>query len=326
MKYTRRSPEARGLANILLTARWPVGGIRSYFRYVYGCEVFRNCRFTLLCPSAVVDKTLEKEFPTGAFEVVGVKGNLTNLGREIRRAARSGAFDLVHSHGCGSGVVSSIALLGQAIPHLVTAHDVFQEGQFYGLRGKLKREIMGKALARCDRVLAVSDDCRQNTLEYLSALPAQNVVTIRNGIDTDAYRHQEKCGLRRDLGLDASEYLVGFFGRFMSQKGFRSLIEAMAILRERAELRCQPRVVAFGWGEFIREDQAYMSQRGLESYFLFQPFATNMNAVLRSVDLVVMPSLWEACGLLAMETLCAGTPLISSDCIGKRARIPRRHH
>jgi len=48
------------------------------------------------------------------------------------------------------------------------------------------------------------------------------------------------------------------------------------------------------------------------------PFTPNVASVIKGLDLVVMPSLWEACGLLAMETLVAGTPLIASDCIGLR--------
>ena len=41
---------------------------------------------------------------------------------------------------------------------------------------------------------------------------------------------------------------------------------------------------------------------------LFLPFVTNIASTLKGLDVVVMPSLWEACPLLAMETLVAGIP------------------
>ena len=48
------------------------------------------------------------------------------------------------------------------------------------------------------------------------------------------------------------------------------------------------------------------------------PGTDNMPSMIKAVDMVVMPSRWEACGLLAMEVLSAGIPLLSSDCIGLR--------
>ena len=43
--------------------------------------------------------------------------------------------------------------------------------------------------------------------------------------------------------------------------------------------------------------------------------------MINSINAVAMPSIWEACGLLAMEALVTGTPLIASDCIGLRLVI-----
>ena len=39
---------------------------------------------------------------------------------------------------------------------------------------------------------------------------------------------------------------------------------------------------------------------------------------LKGLDVVAMPSLWEACGLLAMEAMVAGVPLVGTDCVGLR--------
>ena len=41
-----------------------------------------------------------------------------------------------------------------------------------------------------------------------------------------------------------------------------------------------------------------------------------MPGVIKGVDLVAMPSLWEACGLLGMEALAAGVPIVGTSCIG----------
>jgi glycosyltransferase involved in cell wall biosynthesis len=77
-------------------------------------------------------------------------------------------------------------------------------------------------------------------------------------------------------------------------------------------------VLAFGWGGFIREEQAEIKRRGLESNFSFLPFQENPARAMKGVDVIVMPSLWEAYGLLAAEAMVAGVPIIGTDCIGLR--------
>jgi glycosyltransferase involved in cell wall biosynthesis len=47
-------------------------------------------------------------------------------------------------------------------------------------------------------------------------------------------------------------------------------------------------------------------------------FTPNIAPSLKGLDVVIMPSLWEACGLLAMEAMVAGVPVIGTDCIGLR--------
>jgi glycosyltransferase involved in cell wall biosynthesis len=79
-----------------------------------------------------------------------------------------------------------------------------------------------------------------------------------------------------------------------------------------------PVVVAVGHGGFMREELEYVRGLGLESRFRFLPFVPDIGPTIRGCDVVVMPSLWEACPLLAMEVLCAGVPLTGSTCIGLR--------
>jgi glycosyltransferase involved in cell wall biosynthesis len=116
--------------------------------------------------------------------------------------------------------------------------------------------------------------------------------------------------------LPSDKPLIGFFGRFMAQKGFRDVVDAMRLVVERVGEAATPLVVTFGWGAFIREDYQYIEQQGLSSHFKQLPGTDDMPGSLKGVDLVVMPSRWEACGLLAMEALAAGVPIIGTGCVG----------
>ena len=95
----------------------------------------------------------------------------------------------------------------------------------------------------------------------------------------------------------------------------------MKILSYRLSSDEMPIVLTFGWGGFIREDYALIEQLGLAENFRQLPFTDDVAAAIKGVDMVVMPSRWDACGLLAMEVLSAGVPLVSTDCIGLRCVV-----
>jgi glycosyltransferase involved in cell wall biosynthesis len=69
---------------------------------------------------------------------------------------------------------------------------------------------------------------------------------------------------------------------------------------------------------FVREERAEIKRKGLDGVIHFLPFTPNVAEVLRGLDVVAMPSLSEACGMLAMEAMVAGVPIIGTNCIGLR--------
>jgi glycosyltransferase involved in cell wall biosynthesis len=107
-------------------------------------------------------------------------------------------------------------------------------------------------------------------------------------------------------------------GRFMAQKGFRYLIDAIEALLNEHNLPKHPVVITFGAGGFVREEKQALKGRGIEGNFYFMPFTSDVAGTIKGVDVVAIPSLWEACPLLPMEALVCGTPLIGSNCIGLR--------
>jgi glycosyltransferase involved in cell wall biosynthesis len=111
---------------------------------------------------------------------------------------------------------------------------------------------------------------------------------------------------------------IGFFGRFMAQKGFRYLVDAIEIIIREKLTEKMPLVLTFDWGGFVREEYQDIEYRELGNYFQMMQFTDDMPGVIKAMDIVVMPSLWESSGLLGMEALVAGVPVIGSNCIGLR--------
>ena len=304
--------------NVLLTALWPVGGIRTFFRYVYGHEAFSDATFHLLSPDEGLSAYLETHLPKQRIKVRSVPRSGLRLAAATSTLLRRGGFDLVHSHGFSAGVATELGRLGSGTPHLMTAHDVFLPASFRGARGRGKRILLQHVFRRLNGIHAVSEDGAANLFEYLPALKRERVTPILHGIDAPRFAAAEAVDIRRLPGVPAEALVIGFFGRFMAQKGFRTLVDAVEIMVGERLLARPIRVLTFGWGGFIREDFQYIAERGLHQHFLQQPQQDHPEGWIRGVDVVAMPSRWEACGLLAMEALCAGTPIVGTHCIGLR--------
>lgn len=303
---------------ILMTALQPGGGIRTFFRYVYSQGCFHDCSFILVAPNARLTEFLAEHLPEDRIRLIPAEvGHLSFL-RQVRTLMKSGNFDLVHSHGFSAGVLTELARGGLPIPHLMTAHDVFLESQFEGWNGRVKHWVMTRLFRRMTAIHTVTDDAKANLLEFFPSIDRRRVRGILHGVDTEYFRNGSVRDLKGELDLSKDVPLVGFFGRFMSQKGFRILIDAMSEIVKDSSVSPLPHVVTFGWGGFIREDYQYLQEKGLNSYFHQMPQTDNMPSAIKGVDIVVMPSRWEACGLLAMEVLAAGVPIIGTSCIGLR--------
>jgi glycosyltransferase involved in cell wall biosynthesis len=323
----QRRPEPRACRQtrrVLAVMRWPVGGIRSYILYNYPTLTEAGYRFTFVGPD---DDTLANlgasvnHLDGAEFVGVPVRRKRCRLWPVVRRLLCGGRFDLIHSHGMTAAINVALGNLGLGVPHAVTMHEVLRDGQFAGLRGRVKRWLMGRLLGRADATIAVGEDPRTNLLRYFPRLGRgrRALVTIPNGIDTRRYADAAPAveySLRAQLGLEGNTALFGYLGRFMPEKGFPILLEALQQLTGRTDRTFH--LAAFGSGDYRREYRAEAERRGLGDRVTLLDFVPDVRPVLLQLDLVVVPSLWETSPLVPMEALAAGVPVLASDCIGLR--------
>ena len=301
--------------NILLIIRWPVGGIQTYCKYVYSLPLFDHCCFTVVTTTEADEEYFKNAFGAKLGALIRLEEKDFSAAAILRIARRTPRPQLIHAHGFSSGILGAPAKLWLGIPMILTSHDILQDSQFAGLGGTMKRLALGAALGISTRVNVVGHDAAENLRTYFPrACSEKKLSIILNGIDVERFSESRRRDLRGELSLAQGTLLMGFFGRFMTQKGFKYILDMLD--KQRDSLACPVHVVCFGWGGFIREDQAEIARRGLTRYFSFMPATNDMPSVLRGCDVVLMPSLWEAMPLLAMEALAAGVPLIATSCIG----------
>jgi glycosyltransferase involved in cell wall biosynthesis len=306
--------------HVLLVIRWPVGGIRTFIRYVYNIFDPNNYRLTILAPELEEHPILLNDLRRYevTFLPLPVNSSGIDIFKGIVRALWMGEYDLIHSNGLSAGALATLPARLFRVPHMITLHDMLNESQCGGVKGFFLQCGLSMVLPLAGVIHAVSEACSCNILHYVPSLRLfkDKVKVIRHGIEIGRFRKEEYRNLRSELDLPVNSFLIGFLGRFMSPKGFRYLVEATRILLQQSDLPKEPFVLTFGDGAFIREEKAAVRGKRLERNIRFLPFTENVASAMKGLDVVAVPSVWETCPILPMEAMVAGVPIIGSDCAG----------
>ena len=307
------------MMNILLVARHPVGGIRTYFRYIYSQDVFSKHQFTLIAPDATyISDYLKDYLPDSRIKLIVSDNSNLALLSTLRNHLKENNYDLIHSHGFSAGALTVMARPFCRVPHMMTAHETFTKQAFIGVKGKFIQLMLNVIFKRLDCIVTVSEDAYNNFLQFVPFVSESKVQYIEHGINVNSFYQAKPRCYHKELSIDANRKIIGYFGRFSPEKGFIDLVNAIKILSEKIQHDQMPLVLTFGWGGYIRENYQEIKRLGLDEFFMQMPETNDMPATIAGVSLVVMPSHWEACGLLAMESLVVGAPIVGTNCIGLR--------
>lgn len=304
---------------LLAVVRWPLGGIRTYLRYVYG-HLGPDWKVTILAVDVHEMSALREDAEALGAELIISPASLPAFVWVILRSLGQRGYDLIQSHGFISAIAVCVANIPFRLPHILTVHGILEERLLLGAKGRIRRELTNMAIRSVDGVYGVSEDILEHVRQKVPGLVGSKVrqVAILNGIEPDIFLEPRQPGLfrkRNDISQDT--FLFGFLGRFMPQKGFDKIVEALALLEHHGNQR-DYLLVAVGSGDCKKEYEKMAREQGVIHRIVFLPFQRDTAEIYRDLDAVVMPSRWEACGLLAMEAMVSGVPLIASDCIGLR--------
>ncbi len=221
----------------------------------------------------------------------------------LARLARRERFDLLHGHLFPGEVFATLAALRlRGVPLICTKHN--DEAFLRKWHFRMLHRVISY---RASRTIAISDHVRRFTVETGTAHPSR-VLTIRYGYDAPAVLPTREAS-RAALGTPAEAFLVGAAGRLAAQKGHRHLIEAIpALVPEIPNLQ----VVIVGEGPMRPVLERRARQLGVDRHVRFPGFHPDVQSFLCGLDVFVMPSLWEGFGLVLLEAMAAGQPIVAS--------------
>jgi D-inositol-3-phosphate glycosyltransferase len=223
-------------------------------------------------------------------------------------------YDLIHSHYWHAGWVATLLAPRWGIPHVATFHTLGEvKNRAHLGENETERRIAAemRIAQSADRVVCFGEHER-SVLTSFYGTPPERVAAVPCGVDLQRFRPLDQDAARRSLGL-GPEPIVLYVGRLEPLKGIDILIEAMAQVERR-----DARLLIVGGDEQAQEErqrlQAIVHRLGLERRVSFVGAVQQslLPAYYNAADLCVVPSYYESFGLVAVEAMASGTPVIAS--------------
>jgi D-inositol-3-phosphate glycosyltransferase len=240
-------------------------------------------------------------------------------------------YDVVHAHYWLSGWAAQLLKRYWDTPFVQMFHTTAEmknavsssSNQETAKRAQTERLLVDLS----DSLIAANPDERAHLIWHQHSRSTK-VCTIPPGVDLELFRPLDRSACRRELGLREAERVVVFVGRIDPIKGIDTLIESAALMNRD---ETPPTFLMIGGdldesgsavgplAEIVRETE----NKGLAASFRFLgSLPQNQLPVYYSAaDIVAVPSRYESFGLVAVEAMACGAPVVASRSGGLRFTV-----
>lgn len=259
------------------------------------------------------------EFQSAGIRVVpltldhrgGLRKNIVAF-RQLAAFLRRETFDVIHTHTSVAGALGRVA--ARMFTRAPTVHmlHAFASHLYQSSPARSAALFVERRLDRfTDWYIAGSRAMVERGVSQ-RIFSADKVVLIHNGIDLaqfDRDQGDEDSAEHSRVRTSGSQVTVGFLGRLEKQKGVEYLVRAAAVVRGQNR---NVRFLIAGDGTLRTRLEELSRALGVEDSIEFVGWASNVAQFLRRIDILAMPSLWEAFGLSVGEGMAMGKPVIAS--------------
>ena len=249
------------------------------------------------------DEVLFMEFSSKA-----TRGLKLGAIRELRSIVASRHFSFCIAHRFKPVY---IALLATRLP-VIGVHHAF--GDYQRRSRKLFANLFRKRLS----LLGVSDSVRDDMRKSLPAWPTERIETLYNRIDVEQLQGSQFSAedARVELGLSPSAWIVGNVGRLHPDKDQATLLRGFALalpsLPENSQL------VILGKGRLEESLKELARELGIGANVMFMGQVADARRYFKAFDVFALSSDHEPFGMVLLEAMVAGVPVVATSCGGAR--------
>lgn len=243
-------------------------------------------------------------------------------------AAEGVQYDLIHSHYWLSGLVAEKLRGVWGVPIVQMFHTL----------GHMKNKIATSDAERApqariegethvihqvaDVIIAATPAEEEQLVTLYGANPAQ-ITIIPPGVDLERFHPLDKKEAKKRVGIPCGDTNILFAGRIEPLKGIDTMLQAMALIQARCptavENCCMAIIGGDPWADDLDEEMARLQELrdDLDIHDLVVFLGAKDQEILpnyyAAAEMVVMPSHYESFGMVALEAMAMGTPVIASE-------------
>ena len=269
-----------------------------YFEDDKGVKVHRVDNF-MISSNNFIDWVMQLN-----FNLIAKVGELISQGEK---------FDVIHAHDWLTAYAGKTLKTAYGISLVSTIHAT-EAGRNSGIQGETQKYINDTEwmLTYESSEVIVNSNYMKNELQRLFGLPYEKINVVPNGVNTNLFSEVERdYDFRRQYAMD-NEKIILFMGRLVYEKGIQNLISAMPKILANYH---DAKLIIAGKGGMIDELRAQVNSLGLGNkvYFTGYLSSKNVQKMYKCADISVFPSTYEPFGIVALEAMLSGTPVVVSD-------------
>jgi glycosyltransferase involved in cell wall biosynthesis len=255
------------------------------------------------------------------WSVLALAGNSFPVCREIVKvtsqlSALDPRPDVVHCWLLFANLVGSIAARLVGVPLVITSIRNIQSQVVYNYyhEPRWQRTLERATVPLATAIIANSASVALDYRTFAGA-PAEKVITVPNGVDGNALSPitpGERGKLRRTLGLNDGDLVVGTVARLAKEKDFETFLRAIEIARRRLPLR----VIIAGEGPLRAHLESFAADRGLADVVQFLGGRKDVVALIQCYDVFLLTSIIEGMPNVVMESQLLGVPVVATKAGG----------
>ncbi len=217
--------------------------------------------------------------------------------------------DIVHTHSSKAGILSRWAAKFAGVPVIIHTFHGFGFNPLQGKAVKVFFIRLEKMTAKITaKLIAVSHANVRKALS-LGIGKREQYTVIRSGIDPKKFEKKaEFVNIKKELGLNIADRLVGNISCFKPQKGLSDFVEACRRLREKGNYN----FILVGDGNLRRKLEKQVREAGLKDCFFMLGWRKDIENILPEFDILLHTSYFEGLPRVFLEAMASKVPVVAT--------------